>query len=140
LDEDAIAALAAAPVNNYGVGTSLVTGSGFPTAGFVFKMVAKLDGKSWVNVSKQSAGKSNIPGRKIATRVSENGVAVQDRISTDKAPTGRQLQVAFISNGQIIYKPDLAAARDRFAKSLSELPATAKRLSDGEPALAVATS
>lgn len=140
LGEDAIAALAAAPVNNYGVGTSLVTGSGFPTAGFVFKMVAKLDGKSWVNVSKQSAGKSNIPGRKIATRVSENGVAVQDRISTDKAPTGRQLQVAFISNGQIIYKPDLAVARDRFAQSLSELPATAKRLSDGEPALAVATS
>src|SRR3954464_4932590 len=41
LDEYAIAALAAAPVDGYGVGTSLVTGSGHPTCGFVYKLVAR---------------------------------------------------------------------------------------------------
>ena len=39
LDEHAIAALAAAPVDAYGVGTQLVTGSGHPTCGFVYKLV-----------------------------------------------------------------------------------------------------
>src|SRR6188472_1101939 len=41
LDEFAIAALAASPVDAYGVGTSLVTGSGTPTAGMVYKLVAR---------------------------------------------------------------------------------------------------
>ena len=41
LDEHAIAALAAAPVDGYGVGTSLVTGSGHPTCGFVYKLVSR---------------------------------------------------------------------------------------------------
>jgi nicotinate phosphoribosyltransferase len=41
LDEHAIAALAAAPVDGYGVGTSLVTGSGHPTSGFVYKLVSR---------------------------------------------------------------------------------------------------
>ena len=140
LDEDAIAALAAAPVDNYGVGTSLVTGSGHPTAGFVFKMVAKLDGEDWANVSKQSAGKSNIPGRKIASRVSENGIAIQDQLSTGTAPEGRQLQIVYIDKGARLTKSDLQRARSRFAESLGELPPTAKRLSDGEPALTVSTS
>jgi nicotinate phosphoribosyltransferase len=36
LDEFAVAALRAAPVDSYGVGTALVTGSGAPAAGFVF--------------------------------------------------------------------------------------------------------
>ncbi len=43
LDEYAIAGLAAAPVDGYGVGTSLVTGSGHPTCGFVYKIVARAD-------------------------------------------------------------------------------------------------
>ena len=41
LDEHAIAALASAPVDGYGVGTQLVTGSGHPTCGFVYKLVAR---------------------------------------------------------------------------------------------------
>ena len=41
LDEYAIAALGAAPVDGYGVGTELVTGSGHPTCGFVYKLVAR---------------------------------------------------------------------------------------------------
>src|SRR3954469_8189808 len=40
LDEFAIAGLAAAPVDGYGVGTQVVIGSGQPTCGFVYKLVA----------------------------------------------------------------------------------------------------
>ena len=39
LDEWQIAALRGAPVDGFGVGTSLVTGSGHPTCGFVYKLV-----------------------------------------------------------------------------------------------------
>src|SRR6266702_3634743 len=41
LDEHSIAALAAAPVDGYGVGTALVTGSGARTAALVYKLVAR---------------------------------------------------------------------------------------------------
>ena len=41
LDEHAIAALGAAPVDSYGVGTKLVTGSGRPTAALVYKLVER---------------------------------------------------------------------------------------------------
>jgi nicotinate phosphoribosyltransferase len=41
LDEFSIAELRQAPVDGYGVGTSVVTGSGAPTAGFVYKLVAR---------------------------------------------------------------------------------------------------
>src|SRR5690606_32828062 len=47
LDEYAIASLAIAPVGSYGVGTSVVTGSGAPTCGMVYKLVERegSDGK-----------------------------------------------------------------------------------------------
>ena len=51
LDEYAIAALRAEPVDSYGVGTSVVTGSGAPTAGMVYKLV-EVDGRP---VAKRSA-------------------------------------------------------------------------------------
>src|ERR687890_506998 len=69
LDEYAIAALAAAPVDGYGVGTSLVTGSGHPTSGFVYKLVSREgpDG-SMVDVAKKSTEKTSVGGRKHAVR------------------------------------------------------------------------
>ena len=60
LDEYAIAGLQAAPVDGYGVGTSLVTGSGAPTVGMVYKLVER-DG---VPVAKKSEGKRSVGGRK----------------------------------------------------------------------------
>jgi nicotinate phosphoribosyltransferase len=57
LDEFAIAALAAAPVDGYGVGTSVVTGSGAPTAAMVYKLVAREDATGTLQpVAKQSVG------------------------------------------------------------------------------------
>lgn len=141
LDEDAIAGLAAASVDAYGVGTSLVTGSGAPTASFVFKMVSKFDGHKWNDVSKRSAGKYNLPGRKIAVRQFENGIAKNDAISAaNKDLDGRKLQVRYLENRRNLYETSLQNARQRFRESLQELPPAAKRLSDGEPALEVIIS
>src|SRR5690242_5298325 len=64
LDEYAIAALRAEPVDAYGVGTSVVTGSGAPTAGMVYKLV-EVDGRP---VAKRSAAKESRGGRKSAVR------------------------------------------------------------------------
>ena len=77
LDEFAIAGLASAPVDGYGVGTQLVTGSGHPTCGFVYKLVAR-EGSSgeMVGVAKKSKDKISIGGRKYALRrLSPDGIA-----------------------------------------------------------------
>lgn len=60
LDEYAIASLAAAPVDAYGVGTQLVTGSGHPTCSMVYKLVARAESADptdpLVAVAKKSSG------------------------------------------------------------------------------------
>ena len=64
LDEYAIAALAAEPVDSYGAGTAVVTGSGAPTAGLVYKLV-EVEGRP---VVKRSENKATVGGRKTAVR------------------------------------------------------------------------
>ena len=140
LDEYTIAALAIAPIDSYGVGTSLVTGSGFPTAGFVYKLVAHSDNGDWVDVAKTSKLKTNRGGKKYASRVVENGVAKFEQISSEPQ-AGRALQVPFITNGNIATEylgvQGTALAREHHKMAISELPAGALRLSRGEPAIPV---
>ena len=90
LDEHAIAALAAAPVDGYGVGTSLVTGSGVPTSGFVYKLVAREDSAgAMVAVAKKSTEKASRGGRKFALRRrSAVGVAEAEVIGVGTPPSG----------------------------------------------------
>lgn len=143
LDEFAIASLAAAPVDAYGVGTSVVTGSGVPAAGFVYKMVAfQNDSGEWHAVSKQSARKTNLGGKKNAARSHENNIATAEVISTadiDLAAGQRQLLVNLVLEGQIqpglIGKAGVDLARAHHAKVKAELPASAHRLTKGEPAI-----
>ena len=85
LDEYSIAALAAAPVDGYGVGTSLVTGSGAPTAALVYKLVARAredDGGGPLRpVAKRSVGKPSRGGRKWAVReIGPDGRAIAERV------------------------------------------------------------
>jgi nicotinate phosphoribosyltransferase len=133
LDEYTIAALGQAPVDSYGVGTSLVTGSGYPTAGFVYKLVSHFDGESWIEVAKKSANKASRGGKKQATRQLEGGKAVKELIGG--AGQGRELQVDLISNGKSLQsdqKQMLLDARLHHKAALAELPAAALRLSRGE--------
>lgn len=136
LDEYTIAALAQAPVNSYGVGTSLVTGSGHPTAGFVYKLVSHFDGQDWIDVAKKSVNKSSRGGKKSATRLVESGKATKELIGDSSS--GRALQIELIVNGTCVEldgKKLLESAREHHKAVLAELPASALRLSKGEPAI-----
>lgn len=136
LDEYTIAALGQAPVDSYGVGTSLVTGSGYPTAGFVYKLVSHFDGQNWVEVAKRSANKASRGGQKSASRLVENGKALRELVGHPNQ--GRPLQVDLIQDGVALEEDQsvlLASAREHHKLALAELPSSALRLSRGEPAI-----
>ncbi|MGI8625774.1 MAG: nicotinate phosphoribosyltransferase [Geodermatophilaceae bacterium] len=141
LDEYAIAALAAAPVDSYGVGTSLVTGSGAPTAGFVYKLV-EVDGRP---VAKGSTGKPSRGGRKFAVRRHDaQGVMIAEVVGTGGAPesrTGdRALQVPLVVDGRRVEsgqspRAQLERARAHHREVMAALPMFGRKLSRGEPAI-----
>nr|WP_307842121.1 nicotinate phosphoribosyltransferase [Salinibacterium sp. SWN1162] len=144
LDEHAIAALRAAPVDSFGVGTSVVTGSGHPAAGMVYKLVAHHnDAGEWVSVAKKSAAKATVGGHKAAIRTMQNGVATSELIfqTQDARPEveGRELNVPLMTAGaadaQWLGASGTRAARDHREQAMAELPQTAFRLSRGEPVL-----
>jgi nicotinate phosphoribosyltransferase len=128
LDEHSIAALAATPADSYGVGTAVVTGSGAPTAGLVYKLVAIADSDDpdapLRPVAKKSTGKATVGGRKWAARLPDGE---QVRLEPDGFPVGARLLQ------QPLAAEDVEAARKRCATSLAELPADARRLGRGEP-------
>jgi len=138
LDEHAIASLAASPADVYGVGTSVVTGSGAPTAGLVFKLV-EVAGRP---VAKTSAGKATRAGAATAVRRHDAaGTAVADVVlpaGRARATAGeRPLHVPLLRSGARVGEDALAEARARTAASRRALPREALLLSRGEPALPV---
>ncbi|GII71481.1 nicotinate phosphoribosyltransferase [Sphaerisporangium melleum] len=140
LDEYAIAALAAAPVDGYGVGTSVVTGSGAPTAAMVYKLVAREDDEGVLRpVAKRSVGKPSKGGRKTAFRALEDGVAAAELVTTEPGaatPEGaRPLLRALVREGEIVGHEPLATARERHLASVAELPVLAHQLSQGDPVI-----
>jgi nicotinate phosphoribosyltransferase len=143
LDEYTIAALRGAPVDSYGVGTSVVTGSGHPACGMVFKLVAhKDDAGQWVSVAKASAAKATVGGRKRPVRRLQAGVAVEETIYVEEAPpadAGRELLVELVTDGDLnpeyLGAHGVAIARDQHAKSIAELEPEALRLGRGDPAI-----
>ncbi|WP_311476912.1 nicotinate phosphoribosyltransferase [uncultured Gulosibacter sp.] len=145
LDEFAIAALAASPVDSFGVGTSVVTGSGSVASGMVYKLVARRDDAGeWVPVAKASPGKQSIGGMKYAVRRrDERGIATGELISVGGLPVGdaddRPLFVDLVTDGEIATEytgaPGVQAARKHCAAALQELPRTARRLGKGDPAI-----
>jgi nicotinate phosphoribosyltransferase len=141
LDEYAIAALAAAPVDRYGVGTQLVTGSGHPTCGFVYKLVAREDDTgTLVSVAKKSLDKVSLGGRKYALRRRDpTGVAEAEVVGIGTPPVDdgddRPLLVELVLDGKVVGREGLADARARHLRARDELPLTARHMSRGEPAI-----
>ncbi|MET9801359.1 nicotinate phosphoribosyltransferase [Streptomyces sp. NPDC006368] len=144
LDEYAIASLAAAPVDAYGVGTQLVTGSGHPTGSMVYKLVARAesgDPRAPLRpVAKKSlGGKMSIGGRKwAARRLDADGVAEAEVVGTGQVPTelaDRQLLVELVKGGEIVAREPLDAARERHIAARAGLPMSALQLSRGEPVI-----
>ncbi len=139
LDEYAIAALRAEPVDIYGAGTAVVIGSGAPTAGLVYKLV-EVEGRA---VMKRSENKGSIGGRKTAVRRHKpTGTATEEVVvsqGTPAAMTGdRALQREFIVNGEPVSDlPTLKESRDHLRDCLISIPWEGLKLSSGDPAIPV---
>jgi nicotinate phosphoribosyltransferase len=144
LDEFAIAALSVAPVDGYGVGTALVTGSGHPTCEFVYKLVARAEsdepGSPMLAVAKKSVNKISIGGRKYALRrLSAQRTAEAEIVGVGEPPTDdsndRPLLVQLVDGGEIVGEESLETIRQRHLRSRAELPLEALKLSRGEPVI-----
>ena len=151
LDEYAIAALGAAPVDSYGVGTKMVTGSGIPTAALVYKLVQRVNEDGSVHdVAKRSSSKSTLGGRKFAGRArGDDGYATGELVviadSAEQAQAeferrnARALLVDLVTDGQanasFVGKEALQEAQERHIHSRNELPYQGWRLSAGEAAI-----
>jgi len=137
LDEYAIAALAAAPVDSYGAGTAVVTGSGAPTAGLVYKLV-EVDGRP---VAKRSEHKTTLGGRKVAVRRHRrSGTATEEVVvaggTAEPADGDRQLQVPLLRGGRRVPGlPTLAESRAHLRRVLVTVPWEGLKLFGGEPAI-----
>lgn len=137
LDEFAIAGLRSEPVDSYGVGTSLVTGSGAPTANMIYKLV-EVDG---IPVQKRSTHKESQGGRKEALRLSRpTGTITEEVVYAAGHPPEtpepcRQLTVPLARDGHPVADVDLGVARDLVAAGLRSLPWEGLMLSHGEPAI-----
>jgi nicotinate phosphoribosyltransferase len=139
LDEFAIAALRAEPVDAYGVGTSVVVGSGAPTAGMVYKLV-EVDGRP---VAKRSSHKESKGGRKAALRRhKETGTALEEvvylvgRHDPERGEHDRELQIPLVRGGDVAPDlPTLEEGRERLRKALVSVPWEGLKLSQGEPAI-----
>jgi len=153
LDEHTVAALAASPVDSFGVGTSVVIGSGSPTMGMVYKLVARTDSDGeWVSVAKKSADKASVGGRKSVRRLfGPDGKARAELLFLGDGPAGesegeqfgennaREVLVPLVIDGEIQSEhtghDGIAAARERHRAVVAELPHVAMSLTRGDPAL-----
>lgn len=150
-----------APIDSFLVGTRVATGSGHPTASFVYKLVAieEPDG-SMRPVAKASADKATVGGRKRAWRLfDDDGWADSERVTTVSAiaisgapadrvsvfedpavldPSellGRPLLRPLLVDGTIIEPPSLDELRTAHLAARNELRPDARLLTPGEPAL-----
>jgi nicotinate phosphoribosyltransferase len=136
--------LAAAPVDAYGVGTQLVTGSGHPTCSMVYKLVARAGSADPTDplvpvAKKSSGGKTSLGGRKwAARRLDGHGVAEAEVVGTGPVPDElreRQLLVRLIKDGRVLSREPLDVVRERHVAARTNLPLSAMQLSRGEAVL-----
>ena len=144
LNEHTIAGLRGAPVDVFGVGTSVVTGSGAPAVGLVYKLVARTsDSGEWVSVAKKSSHKSNPGGRKTAFRKLEGGQASEELVvigpSAHAHTDSRELMVSLVINGEAVgssaSEEIVRLAREHNARASAELAPEAFSLQPGEPVI-----
>lgn len=138
LDEYGLAALRAEPVDAFGVGTSVVTGSGSPTADMVYKLV-EVDGRP---VAKRSAHKQSRGGRKSALRRHKpTGTALEEVVFSAGSPPrlghhDRVLPVPLVRAGRRVDgSPTLEESRQRLRAALVSVPWDGLKLSRGEAAV-----
>jgi nicotinate phosphoribosyltransferase len=134
LDEDSVAAMlrAGAPVDGFGMGTSLTTSSDVPALDCVYKLQEYAGSPR----RKQSTGKATWPGRKqVWRRYDADGRMRRDVLSLeDDAQEGEPLLAPVMQGGKrVAASPSLADIRARAARELVRLPAPLRRLEGAAP-------
>ena len=149
LDEYALASLQTAPVDSYGVGTMLVTGSGAPTCAMVYKLTERENSAGDMQpVAKKSKDKATVPGRKLAYRSYEYSLAEcehvisgsEEKLAAYQPEEGwKDLLVDYVTNGEnhTEYQGHdaIVNAHNYRAKALAELPIGAQSLMKGDPVI-----
>ena len=146
LDEYLMSALADAPVDTFGVGTRLSTGSGHPTAGMVYKLVAIAEsdapGAAMRPVAKKASGKISLGGRKVAYRVLDSAgyisgekIVVRHVLDPRESFPGRPLQVTVMENGVTAELPTLAETRAFHLAAREELRPYDRAITQGAPSI-----
>jgi nicotinate phosphoribosyltransferase len=134
LDEDSIETMirAEAPIDGFGVGTSVTTSADVPALDCAYK----LQEYAGVPRRKRSFGKATWPGRKQVWRsYGADGQMTGDIVGleTDTHP-GEPLLRLVMKDGQRIHPtPSLADIRNRAAADLERLPEPVRSLAAGEP-------
>jgi nicotinate phosphoribosyltransferase len=131
LDEDELVRMldANAPIDGFGVGTSLTTSSDAPALDCAYK----LQEYAGIARRKRSVGKATWPGRKQVWRsLGDDGRMVGDVLALqDDQQVGEPLLVPVMRNGQrFASSPTLADIRQKAAHGLAQLPESLRRLSD----------
>jgi nicotinate phosphoribosyltransferase len=128
LDEDRIAALVAAgaPIDGFGVGTTLSTVADAPALSAVYKLVEVHRQGERVGVIKLSPDKHTWPGPKQVWRVMRGGSAERDVIAgEDEPPVGGGIPLLdeVMRGGRRVQpSPPLAQMRERCRRALDTLP------------------
>ncbi|MGH7481864.1 MAG: nicotinate phosphoribosyltransferase [Longimicrobiales bacterium] len=141
LDEDEIEALLTreAPIDGFGVGTSMGVSSDAPALDIAYKL-AEYAGRARL---KLSSDKPIQPGSKQVFRVEEAGVAVRDIIArADESLPGRPLLEPVMRRGRRLPagKVELEAARAYAAERIASLPDRLRGIGPPEPAYPVEVS
>lgn len=135
------------PVDGIGAGTKVVTGSGHPTAGMVYKLVAIADEMGAMqSVAKKSSEKISVGGRKWAWRWTDsNGFAYREKIIVNNSPLyapqyvntpeARTLQTVFIVDGVVNSMPTLEEIREHHRFAISQLPGFSRSVAAGTPSV-----
>lgn len=128
LDEGLVRRLVAEPVDGFGVGTKVVTGSGVPTAQLVYKLVAAERGGVREPVAKLSAHKETAGGRKAGYRRLRNQHIVEEfsidpdvTVEPTDDTTLTALEVPVMLDGQLLEPESAALSRQRLTERLPTL-------------------
>lgn len=135
LDEYAMTELAAAPINGYGAGTRVATGSGHPSAGFVYKLVAIADSNDpdapMRPVEKTASGKASAGGEKTAYRTADGHEHY--RLDGTIPDGATPLQETYVRAGDQITYPSITNSRHRASEALAGLDEHSRAIADGTP-------
>jgi len=132
LDEDELARMMAAnaPIDGFGVGTSLTTSSDAPALDCAYK----LQEYAGIARRKRSVGKATWPGRKQVWRsFGDDGRMAGDILALqDDRQAGEPLLIPVMRRGRRLTSlPTLADIRQRATRGLAQLPESLRRLGDG---------